>query len=68
MKNFLIGTFVMCSIMMLAVFLRAILFLPGRLELEHARAPQESAKQAEFSRCAQRPAETPCSTQDGPRS
>jgi hypothetical protein len=68
MKNFLIGTSVMCAIMVLAVMLRALLFLPGRLDIESARAQAQPAKQAEYSRCAQRPVKAPCMQQDGPRS
>jgi hypothetical protein len=61
-KNFLIATSVMGAIMVVAVLLRALLFLPGRMETENAQAQvrQEATTRAEYSNFAQRPVEMPC--------
>jgi hypothetical protein len=64
-KNFLVGTSVMCAIMVVALTLRAMLLLTVRVEMENAQAQaeQEPAKQAEYSTRAQRSAEMPCQQQ-----
>jgi hypothetical protein len=61
-KNFLIGTSVMGAIMVVAVLLRALLFLPGRPDMENARtqAQQEATTLAEYSRYAPRPVTMQC--------